>query len=63
MYRTPSAEATASFPLAEYSENDLNSAFGGVSHACAKARPHIVPALWAQPQSWRQNRVFSCNHN
>jgi hypothetical protein len=28
MYRTPFAEATASFPLAEYSEKDLNSAFG-----------------------------------
>jgi hypothetical protein len=29
MYRTPFAEATASFPLAEYSEKDLNSALGG----------------------------------
>ena len=28
MYRTPISEATASFPLAEYSEKDLNSAFG-----------------------------------
>jgi len=41
MYLTPFGEATASFPLAEYSENDLNSALGRRFSCLRKASARI----------------------
>jgi hypothetical protein len=41
MYLTPFGEATASFPLAEYSEKDLNSAFERRFSYLRKGSAHV----------------------